>query len=67
MLLAPAPLVFGIIYDRYKSYDGALWVLGIGLGLAFLFYLMLGPYRYAATIGGVGKPSPDARDDLVAA
>jgi MFS family permease len=67
MLLAPAPLVFGIIYDRYKSYDGALWVLGIGLGLAFLFYLMLGPYRYAATIGGVGKPSPDAREDLVAA
>jgi len=51
MLLAPAPLLFGVIYDRTKSYDGALWVLGVGLALAVGFYLMLGPYRYAATIG----------------
>jgi MFS family permease len=59
MLLAPAPLVFGAIYDRTKSYDGALWVLGIGLALAVAFYLMLGPYRYAASIGSVSAPAPD--------
>jgi cyanate permease len=67
MLLAPAPLLFGIIYDRYKSYNGALWVLGIGLTLAFIFYLMLGPYRYAATVGEALKPGANASDDLIAA
>jgi len=58
MLLAPAPLLFGAIYDRTKSYDGALWVLGIGLALAIAFYLMLGPYRYAASIGAASEPPP---------
>jgi len=67
ILLAPAPLVFGIIYDRYKSYNGALWVLGVGLGLAFLFYIMLGPYRYAATGGKADKAGLDASEAPVAA
>jgi MFS family permease len=67
MLLAPAPLLFGAIYDRTKSYDGALWVLGIGLALAIAFYLMLGPYRYAASIGRVVEPSPTGAPEPVAA
>lgn len=59
MLLAPAPLLFGYIFDKTKSYDGALWVLGVGLAIASGLYLLLGPYRYSASIGAKeAAPSP---------
>jgi MFS family permease len=64
MLLAPAPLLFGVIYDRTKSYNGALWVLGLGLALAVAFYLMLGPYRYAASIGRNPAAAPNTAEEL---
>jgi len=64
MLLAPAPLLFGVIYDRTKSYNGALWVLGVGLALAVAFYLMLGPYRYAASIGRNPAAAPITAEEL---
>jgi MFS family permease len=67
MLLAPAPLLFGAIYDHTKSYDGALWVLGIGLALAIVFYLGLGPYRYAASIGSAIEATPDLGPEPAAA
>jgi cyanate permease len=67
MLLAPAPLLFGAIYDRTKSYDGALWVLGVGLALAIVFYLGLGPYRYAASIGRAAEPAPNLAPEPAAA
>jgi MFS family permease len=50
VVLAPAPLLFGAIYDRTHSYNGMLWILGIGIGLATFLYLGLGPYRYARDI-----------------
>jgi len=57
--LAPAPLLFGYIYDQTKSYNGALWVLGVGLAIASGLYLLLGPYRYSASIGAKeAAPSP---------
>jgi cyanate permease len=51
LVLAPAPFVFGLIYDRTHSYNGALWILGGGLVIANLLYLFVGPYRFAANIG----------------
>ncbi len=57
LVLAPAPLVFGLIFDRTHSYDGALWVLGIGLVIANLLYLFLGPYRFPADVGAAPLPS----------
>jgi cyanate permease len=57
VLLAPAPMVFGLIYDKTRSYDAALWVLGGGLFIAIVLYLFLGPYRYAASIGSTPEPA----------
>jgi len=47
LVLAPAPLLFGYIFDKTKSYDLVLATIVGGLVIATLCYGLLGPYRYS--------------------
>lgn len=45
------PLVLGVGYDTFRSYDTVLPVLAVGLGVAALLILLLGSYSYPAVAG----------------
>jgi MFS family permease len=47
VVLAPAPLLFGFIFDGTKSYDMVLTTIIGGLVIATLCYGLLGPYRFS--------------------
>ena len=49
--MAIAPPLFGFIYDKAGSYVPVYWILVVGAAAGSLIYLVLGPYRYKATIG----------------
>ena len=64
VVLAPAPLLFGFIFDRTKSYDMVLTTIIGGLVIATLCYGLLGPYRFSVDArtrldGGKTSVSPE--------
>ncbi|HEY7379033.1 MAG TPA: hypothetical protein VH542_10150, partial [Steroidobacteraceae bacterium] len=60
LLFGLAAPVTGRIREATGSYDVLIWATVIGLVIAALIYLCLGPYRYAKHIGAV--PPLQARD-----
>jgi hypothetical protein len=59
LLFGLAPPVTGHIREVTGSYDVVIWATVVGLVIAALLYLVMGPYRFAKHIGAV--PQSEAR------
>jgi MFS family permease len=56
LLFGIAAPVTGRIREATGSYDILIWATVVGLTVAALIYLLLGPYRFAKHIGAVPQP-----------
>ena len=61
LLLGFAAPVTGRIREATGSYDVVIWASAVGLVIAALIYLVLGPYRFAKHIGAVPQPQAPAK------
>ncbi len=61
LLFGLAAPVTGRIREATGSYDVVIWATVVGLTIAALIYLVLGPYRFAKHIGAV--PQPETRPE----
>lgn len=62
LLFGIASPLTGWVREVSGSYDAVIWAAVVGLAISTLFYLILGPYRYAKDIGVVPQAAGKSPD-----